>query len=74
MLEFVSQYERQVRQFKSSLEAHTHTVEAIRGEGEEYSEEKWTKLSKVRAKSAREEGEGGGGEREREKEGCKGRG
>ena len=41
------QYEGQLRQFKTAMMGHTHTVEAIKEEGGEYSEEKWMKLSKV---------------------------
>lgn len=42
------QYERQVKQFKQSLNDHTHTVEAIKKEGGGYSEVNWIKLSEVR--------------------------
>lgn len=59
VLEFVMQYERQLRQFKSLLGRHTQTVEAIKKEGEEYSEEKWMKLSKVRFSDLKKGGRGG---------------
>jgi hypothetical protein len=48
VLEFVVQYERQLRQFKTSMMGHTQTVEAIKKEGGEYTEEKWMRLSEVR--------------------------
>lgn len=48
VLEFVTQYEKQVGQFKQSLDAHTRTVETIKKKGEGYSEENWIRLSQVR--------------------------
>ena len=41
------QYERQVKQFKQSLNDHTHTVESIKKEGGGYTEVNWIKLSEV---------------------------
>ena len=52
VLEFVTQYEKQVAQFKQSLDTHTRTVETIKRKGEGYSEENWIILSQVRAQGA----------------------
>ena len=47
MLEFVAQYEKEMKRFKDSLELHTATMEKIKKTGGGYSEEGWTKLSEV---------------------------
>lgn len=46
-MEFVTQYENEMKRFKGALNDHTSTLEEIKEEGDEFCEDSWTKLSEV---------------------------